>query len=299
MRFLPELRWLARPSARIAGMSTLAIVAIVFASPADGDTSSLTTQMASAVQPAPAVTQHGAWFAGTPTTGALFTVSHGTLGHHFCTASVVHSPRGNLLITAAHCVTGRSGPIAFGPGYHDGKTPYGIWYVSRVFVDQAWSASGSIADDVAFLQVKADTAGTEIEDVTGANQLGLSEPAGQLTQVTGYPDGSSEPVVCENRTKAFGAGSTGAGSTGAASTGTASTGAGSTGATQLEFDCGGYPDGTSGSPFLVRVNQATGEGTVAGVIGGYQQGGDSSSVSYSIAFGSNVGTLYQSAAAAR
>lgn len=42
----------------------------------------------------------------------------------------------------------------------------------------------------------------------------------------------------------------------------------------------------------------TGEGTVAGVIGGYQQGGDSPSVSYSIAFGSNVGTLYQPAAAA-
>jgi V8-like Glu-specific endopeptidase len=283
MRFALGLRWLARPSARIAGMSMLAIVAIVFASPADGDTSSLTTQMASAVQLAPGVTQQGASFAGTPTTGALFTVSNGTLGDHFCTASVVHSPRGNLLITAAHCVTGRSGTIAFVPGYHDGKTPYGTWYVSRVFVDQAWSASGAIDDDVAFLQVKTNTAGTEIEDVTGANQLGLGEPAGQLTQVIGYPDGSSEPVVCENQTKAFGAGSTGAAATGA---------------TQLEFDCGGYPDGTSGSPFLVQVNQATGEGTVAGVIGGYQQGGDSPSVSYSIAFGSNVGTLYQSATAA-
>ena len=63
-------------------------------------------------------------------------------------------------------------------------------------------------------------------------------------------------------------------------------------------DAARYPDGTSGSPFLVQMNQATGEGTVAGVIGGYQQGGDSPSVSYSIAFGSNVGTLYQSAAAA-
>ena len=293
MRFVPGLRWLARPSARIAGMSMLAIVAIVVASPADGDTSSLTAQLPSAAQLAPAVTQQGASFAGTPTTGALFTVSNGTLGDHFCTASVVHSPRGNLLITAAHCVTGRSGAIAFAPGYHDGKTPYGIWYVSRVFVDQAWSASGSIADDVAFLQLKVNAAGTEIEDVTGANQLGLSEPAGQLTQVIGYPDGSSEPVVCENQTKAFGAGSTGAGSSEDGSTGTASTGA-----TQLEFDCGGYPDGTSGSPFLVQVNQATGEGTVAGVIGGYEQGGDSPSVSYSIAFGSNVGALYQTAAAA-
>ncbi|HEY2277265.1 MAG TPA: hypothetical protein VGI00_02845 [Streptosporangiaceae bacterium] len=273
-------------------MSMLAIVAVMFASPADGDTSSL-TQIAATVQPAPAVTQQGASFTGTPTTGALFTVSNGTLGYHFCTASVVHSPRGNLLITAAHCVSGRSGTIAFVPGYHDGKTPYGTWYVSRVFVGQAWSTSGSVDDDVAFLQVKANSVGTEIEDITGANQLGLDQAAGQLTQVIGYPDGSGEPVVCQNQTRAFGTSSTGAGSTGAGSTGTASAGA-----TQLEFDCGGYPDGTSGSPFLVQVNQATGEGTVTGVIGGYEQGGDSPSVSYSIAFGSNVGRLYQSATAA-
>jgi V8-like Glu-specific endopeptidase len=283
MRFVPRLGWLARPSARIAGMSALAIVAIVFASPADGDTSSLTPRIAAAAQLTPAATQQGASFAGTSTTGALFTVSNGTLGYHFCTASVVHSPRGNLLITAAHCVTGRSGTIAFVPGYHNGKTPYGIWYVSRVFVDQAWSASGSIDDDVAFLQVKANTNGAEIEDVTGANQLGRSEPAGQPTQVIGYPDDVSEPVVCDNQTKAVSV---------------ASTSVASTGATQLEFDCGGYPDGTSGSPFLVQVNKSTGEGTVTGVIGGYEQGGDSPSVSYSITFGPNVVTLYQSAVAA-
>jgi V8-like Glu-specific endopeptidase len=274
-------------------MSMLAIVAMVFASPADGDTSSLATQIPAAAQLAPAATQQGASFGGTPRTGALFTVSHGKLGYHFCTASVVHSPHGNLLITAAHCVTGRSGPIAFVPGYHDGKTPYGSWYVCRVFVSQAWSASGSIADDVAFLQVKGNAAGTGIEDVTGANQLGLDEPAGQLTQVIGYPDGAGEPVRCDQQTKAFRASSTRASSTGAAATG-----ATATGATQLEFDCGGYPDGTSGSPFLVRVNQATGEGTVTGVIGGYEQGGDSPSVSYTIAFGSNVGTLYRTAVAA-
>ena len=133
---------------------------------------------------------------------------------------MVHSPHGDLLITAAHCVT-------------------------------------------------------------GANQLGLDEAAGQLTQVIGYPDGASEPVVCDSQTRPSGAGSTGAGSTGATLTG----------ATQLEFDCGGYPDGTSGSPFLVQVNKTTGEGTVTGVIGGCEQGGDSPSVSYSIAFGPNVGAL--------
>jgi hypothetical protein len=174
-------------------------------------------------------------------------------------------------------VTGRSGTIAFVPGFNQGKTPYGVWYVSRVYVDQAWSASGSIDDDVAFLQVSPNQAGTQIEDITGANQLALFEPAGQLTQVIGYPDGAGQPVVCDNQTRAL--------------PGTP------TGAAQLQFDCGGYPDGTSGGPFLVHVSKSTGEGTVTGVIGGYEQGGDSPSVSYSIAFGASVGTLYRTATA--
>ena len=51
------------------------------------------------------------------------------------------------------------------------------------------------------------------------------------------------------------------------------------GADQLEFDCDGYTDGTSGSPFLIGVDAATGDGTMIGVIGGYQQGGDLPDVS--------------------
>jgi hypothetical protein len=61
---------------------------------------------------------------------------------------------------------------------------------------------------------------------------------------------------------------------------------------QLEFDCEGFTDGTSGSPFLADVNPATGSGTVVGVIGGYQQGGDSPDVSYAAAFGGSVQALY-------
>ena len=53
----------------------------------------------------------------------------------------------------------------------------------------------------------------------------------------------------------------------------------------MEFDCGGYTNGTSGGPFLANVHPATGLGTVIGVIGGYEQGGDTPSVSYSARFG--------------
>ena len=37
---------------------------------------------------------------------------------------------------------------------------------------------------------------------------------------------------------------------------------------QLESDCDGYTNGTSGGPFLSEVNQSTGQGLVVDVIGG-------------------------------
>ena len=66
---------------------------------------------------------------------------------------------------------------------------------------------------------------------------------------------------------------------------------------QLEFDCGAYTDGTSGGPFLADVDPATGQGAVIGVIGGYEQGGDTPEVSYSSVFGANVAALYADAVA--
>jgi hypothetical protein len=65
----------------------------------------------------------------------------------------------------------------------------------------------------------------------------------------------------------------------------------------MRFDCAGYTDGTSGGPFLARWDAATGRGTIIGVIGGYEQGGDIASVSYSPRFGRAVQELYQAAVA--
>jgi V8-like Glu-specific endopeptidase len=216
-------------------------------------------------------------FAGTPAVGALFTISNGRLGTHFCTASVVHSPQGNLILTAAHCLAGYSdsgpGSIAFVPGYVDGATPEGVWPVTRIFVDQAWAASADPDDDFAFLTVAQPGSSTPIEYVTGAERLGIGDPAAAVTRVVGYPDGLAQPIVCQNHTSMFSA-------------------------TQLQFDCDGFTNGTSGSPFLTDPGGPGGGVTVTGVIGGYQQGGDSPNISYAAAFGSNVQALYDVAVAA-
>jgi len=219
-------------------------------------------------------------FGGVAAAGALFpagaaagtTTGLNVSGGHFCTASVVSSPAGDLAVTAAHCVTGRTTPTVFVPDYHDGEAPYGTWLVTHVYTDAGWTAAQDPNDDVAFLQLAPAPDGASVQSLTGADQLRTGASQRNLVTVIGYPDGAAEPVSCVNWTKAYGS-------------------------AQQEFDCGGYPDGTSGGPFLADVSPATGRGTVIGVIGGYEQGGDTPQVSYSIVFGSNVASLYQSAVA--
>lgn len=252
--------------AMAAGL-TLAAVGLI-ATPIDQD---LNASAAGAQSLAPTLQTQAVAFAGTPAVGALFTVtSGGGLGGHFCSASVVDSPARDLVITAAHCVGGGgSGQLAFVPGYDNGRMPYGIWRVTRVIVDQSWISSANPNADVAFLTVTGQD-GSKIQDITGGERLGIGQAAGQYVRVIGYPQGSNVPIRCGNLARSFGP-------------------------TQLVFDCGRYTDGTSGGPLLEDVNPTTGLGTVIGVIGGYQQGGDTPSVSYAARFGVLVADLYKTA----
>jgi hypothetical protein len=65
----------------------------------------------------------------------------------------------------------------------------------------------------------------------------------------------------------------------------------------MVFYCTDYTNGTSGGPFLARLSGATGDGRLIGVIGGYEQGGLTPSVSYSSRFGATVAALFRSAQA--
>jgi V8-like Glu-specific endopeptidase len=222
----------------------------------------------------PAADAQAMSFGGTPAVGALFTSVGGRLQGHFCTASVVDSPGRNLLATAAHCVSEAGGAaLVFVPGYDDGRMPYGAWRVTRLFLDKNWLSSFDPDDDVAFLLV-AGPGKQKIQNVTGGEVLGLGRPAGHTVSVIGYPQTANVPILCDNRAREFSP-------------------------TQLEFDCGGYTDGTSGAPLLEDVSPSTGLGTVIGVIGGYEQGGDTPSVSYATQFGPFVADLYKAASRRR
>jgi V8-like Glu-specific endopeptidase len=223
---------------------------------------------------------HLASFGQTTAIGALFTVSpSGQLENHFCTASVVDSPGGNLAVTAAHCMHNKvAGQVAFVPDYSAGHTPYGVWTVTSIVEDPQWQQSSDADDDFAFLVVAQPGNPVPVQDLTGGETLGISATAGRRVEVAGYPNTRDTMVSCENTVVAFSP-------------------------TQFQFDCDGFTDGTSGSPLLAEAvpvgatGQAATDGVdmVIGVIGGYEQGGYTPSVSYAARFTTHVAALYQRA----
>ncbi|MFE3106689.1 trypsin-like serine peptidase [Kitasatospora indigofera] len=197
--------------------------------------------------------------------GALFN-GPVAAGRHFCTASVVHSPTKNLLLTAAHCLSS-SGNVTFAPGYRDGTAPYGSWQVTAVHTTTGWDQHRDEDEDFAILEVAADQ-GRQIEDVVGAHPLGTGESFTAQVRLFGYPNAGETPLTCVNATS-------------------------KEDTYQRAIDCPAYTGGTSGGPWI-----STATGAVIGLIGGHQEGGDTPDTSYSALFDHTITALYATAVAA-
>jgi V8-like Glu-specific endopeptidase len=176
----------------------------------------------------------------------------------------VRSARRDLLVTAAHCLSG-TGELVFVPGYRDGHAPYGVWKVEKTYLPDGWAKGQDEDSDVAFAVV-ADRAGKGIEDVVGGNRFvtGTATGATAVT-VTGYPDSREVPVSCTNKPAAHSR-------------------------TQQRIECPGFTGGTSGSPWV------DGDGKVVGILGGHEEGGATADVSYSVVLGGEAAALYRTAA---
>jgi hypothetical protein len=192
---------------------------------------------------------------------------HSLAGGHFCTGTVVHSPVRDLMVTAAHCVdpAGHLRHFTFAPGYRDGRAPYGVWDPRQVVVSARWAQSADPADDVAFV-VMWPSHGRNIGDLVAGEDIGRTAGFGRV-RLIGYPDDVQRPVACGNAVSFTGHG--------------------------LEIVCPGFTAGTSGGAWI--GGSTAGTGSVVGVIGGYEEGGVSPSVSYSPVFGSNIIRVYQQA----
>lgn len=216
-------------------------------------------------------------FAGVPTVGVLFSIGD-DLAAHYCTASVVHSPARDLIVTAAHCEPGSN--IGFVPRYRTGteRQPYGIWAVGEVFTDPRWTPDDDTASDydVAFARVRPGPHGQRLEDAAGANRLAPTPGYHNRVTVIGYPQRPADPadraVICTTATERLDE------------------------RRQLRLACGGFFNGTSGSPWLLGYDARTGTGTVIGLIGGLGGGGPTDRISYSPFFSDAVLALYRTAA---
>jgi hypothetical protein len=197
-------------------------------------------------------------FLGDRTVAAVF--RDGLSAGHECTASVVASPRRDVLVGAAHCFSGSGQGVQVVPGYHDGFTPYGVWTVTQIYADPAWISRQDPQRDWAFLVVAPQQRGrgvVHIQDVVGGNLPLFSLGNHQRVTVPAYPAGINDrPITCTTRSYRFNG--------------------------FPAFDCDGYVGGTSGSPWLVSTPMGP---AVTAVIGGLHQGGCVSWTSYSSRLG--------------
>ncbi|MEV3989154.1 trypsin-like serine protease [Streptomyces sp. NPDC049837] len=189
---------------------------------------------------------------------------------HWCTASVVDSPKGNVVATAAHCVYAdgaASTDFSFAPGFRGDARPYGTWKVGTVQVADAWKAAGDDADahDYAFLTLEPDARGRQVQQVVGAARPDWASGPERRVTVTGYPNKDHNPadgpISCTTDTRRDPdlAGS-------------------------MVMECAGFFDGTSGSPWLA-------DGRLIGVL----SGGDTDTESTAVLFDAAARTLYDRA----
>ncbi|WP_159047835.1 trypsin-like serine peptidase [Streptomyces sp. WM6378] len=196
-------------------------------------------------------------------------------GEQSCTAAVVDSRHGDLLVTAAHCL-----PLdgaSFAPGYHDGITPQGQWPVLAALPDPRFTGARDGAEnwpyDWAFVRV-ARVGGRSVQEAVGSafrvppHPERLSDVLARVTLI-GYPhDRPGQHTCTVDSRPAYG--------------------------DFREARCAGFSTGVSGSPWVISAPD--GGSTVVGVLGGAERGGGlADDVSYTARFDAGLSSLFATA----
>lgn len=140
-----------------------------------------------------------------PFVGVLFYVDGGR--DRACTASVVDTPDGDAIATAAHCLVDRrthaaSALATFVPGAQGATAPHGVWPVRIAAVSSAWTTTGRAADDAGFARVSGpagEVLGAEVgaaEPVFGSTLVPATGLAPRLA-ILGYPSAGSPTAALE------------------------------------------------------------------------------------------------------
>jgi hypothetical protein len=175
---------------------------------------------------------------------------------HTCTAGVLDSAGGDLILTAAHCVA-EGIDTTFVADFKDATDPAYIWKVDAIYLDPRWVKNQDPLADFAILRVARDGGGSVEAEAGGGLTLGPAPKPGTVVNVTGYGLGvGGGPIGCQ------------------AATGLAPGGFPS-------LLCSGLIDGTSGAPWITGP-------TITGLVGGLDGGGCDENVSYSPPFDDGV-----------
>ncbi|MEV6399879.1 trypsin-like serine protease [Streptomyces sp. NPDC051907] len=270
-------------------MAVLAVVVAGCTAPASsaeqpGATGSAGSSAASNARgAAPAPDSSASPIAGASSVGVLVEED----GDHFCTASVVASPKGNVVATAAHCLQEAGGDardeddvLEFAPGFTgegQGTFPYGRWKVRAVQLDDRWKDDADDADtaDYAFLTLEPDAEGRQAQQVVGGAAADWSSSPERRVTVVAYPNAEhnpgNRPIACTTETHED-----------------------PELPRMLRMECGGFWSGTSGAPWLADYQDAEHQGRLIAVL----SGGDTDSESTAALFDERAHELYERAARA-
>jgi len=192
-----------------------------------------------------------------PRVGAVF-LGSGSL--HTCTGAVLNSAGGDLILTAAHCLS-EGVDTTFVAGFNNDAPPEDEWHIDAVYLDPRWVQNQDPLSDFAIARVSRDSGGTLEAQAGGGLTLAPAAKPGTTITVSGYEMGvGGGPIGCRTAiapaTKGF-----------------------------PTLPCAELTDGLSGAPWVAGS-------TVTGLIGGLNGGGcDNDSLSYSPPFDDAITAL--------
>jgi hypothetical protein len=118
---------------------------------------------------------------------------------YVCSAAVVNSPAGNVIVSAGHCgidpETGikTSEKLIFIPGYRNNSDPFGKWSVEYLITPEAWKSTAlpgvraNEGSDLAFFRLKKNKQEESVQQAVGALGINFDQACNQSYTQFGYP----------------------------------------------------------------------------------------------------------------
>ena len=138
--------------------------------------------------------------ATTATQGRVFFYNAVTQLDASCSAGTVNTPKGDMVVTAAHCVYANFSYMQdwiYVPAYYNGPTGWGTWFASNMGVTSSWKFNANPYDDFAIVNVAPASNGRTLVQTAGANGLVTDQSYIQNVVIWGYPGSYNDGLTPE------------------------------------------------------------------------------------------------------